>query len=297
MRLAAFIMTYERATILPGTIDKILSQTYPPQEVLIVDNSSSNETQTMWENLGDNRITYHKMGYNAGPAGAAYFGLKTLADKGYDWIFWGDDDDPPSHPNVFKELIAVAQSTENVGIVGGLGGKFIKSRARTRNFYNKELQGILDADYVAGGQMMMVNSIIVRKGILPTRKLFFGFEELDFCIKVKEKGFRIVFDADKIKNTRTLPGNTHPTYKWKGKSFGKKELVWRQYYSIRNMLYILLSRKLYLAYVTFFIKSILKIPFSFRYGNDYGKKVLQVYSKAFWHHLNGVYGFQDRNNL
>jgi GT2 family glycosyltransferase len=297
MKLAAFIMTYERPEILADTIGKILSQTYPPQEILIVDNSSSDKTQKMCESLGDDRVTYHKMGYNAGPAGAAYFGLKTLADKDYDWIFWGDDDDPPSNSNVFRELVVVAESTENAGIVGGLGGKFIKNRARTINFCNKELQGIMDADYVAGGQMMIVNSSIVRKGILPTQKLFFGFEELDFCLKVKEKGFRIVFDAEKIKKARILRGDSHPAYKWKGKSFGKKELVWRQYYSIRNMLYILLSRKLYLAYVGFFIKSLLKIPFSFKYGNDYGKKVFQVYSKAFRHHLNGRYGYQERNNL
>ncbi|MFD2518539.1 glycosyltransferase family 2 protein [Salinimicrobium flavum] len=297
MRFAAFIMTYERAEILSLTIDKILSQSYPPQEVLIVDNSSSNETQKFWEGLGNDLVTYHKMGYNSGPAGAAYYGLKALAEKGYDWIFWGDDDDPPKHSGVFKELLSIAGRTENVGIVGGLGGQFLKNRARTRNFYNKELQGIMDADYVAGGQMMIVNSDVVKEGILPTQKLFFGFEELDFCLKVKEQGYRIVFDGERIKKERIARGDTHPDYKWQGKTFGNKELVWRQYYSIRNMLYILKSRHIYTGYIYYSVRNIFKILASYKYGLNYGTQVLRLYKKAFWHHLNGKYGYQGRNNL
>jgi glycosyltransferase involved in cell wall biosynthesis len=295
MKLAAFIMTYEREAILSQTISKIFDQTLPPEEILIIDNSESDKTKMLIESLGGNRITYHKMGYNAGPSGAAKYGLKALAQKGYEWIFWGDDDDPPKKNDIFKSLLKLGQENENIGIIGGLGGKFIPSRARTRNFYNRELQGIVDADYVAGGQMLFVNAEVVKKGVLPTEKLFFGFEELDFCLKVKAANYRIIFDGDRTLKEREARGRTSPNYKWKSKSFGKFEKIWRDYYSIRNMLFILISRNHFVGYLYFFAKNIIKIPLAYRYGFNYGRKVTKVYSTAFWHHLNNNYGYIGKN--
>ena len=211
MRFAAFVMTFEREAILGDTIQKLLDQTLPPEEILIVDNSISNNTRDIYENYSNPKISYHNMGRNAGPSGASHYALSKLAQKGYDWIFWGDDDDPPKHEFVFEELIAIADGKSNVGIIGGLGGKFIGDRARTRNFYNRELKGIVEADYVAGGQMLIVNKDVVLDGVLPTEKLFFGFEELDFCLKVKEKGYKIIFDGERIKKERIERGNGRET--------------------------------------------------------------------------------------
>lgn len=297
MKFAAFIMTFERANILPKTIKILLKQTYPPEEILIVDNSESYDTYNLWKKLNNEKISYHSMGFNAGPAGAAHFALGHLTKKGYDWIFWGDDDDPPENEKVLEYLLNLAVVTPNTGIVGSRGGKFIKNRARTRNFYNKELNGVMDADYIAGNQMMIVNAKVVKEGILPTKKLFFGFEELDFCLKVKENNFRVIFNGDIIKKLRENRGVGNPSYKWKGKSFGNENTIWRQYYSIRNMLFILKSRRLYIGYIFFALKNSLKIPLSFRFGWTRGKKASRVYCLAFWHHLINKYDFYSRNKI
>ena len=293
MRLAAFIMTFEREQILDDTIQKLLGQSLPPEEILIVDNSLSKRTFKLFENNTNPIITYHRMGYNAGPSGAAYYGLKKLTEKGYDWIFWGDDDDPPRENDSLEKLLRLVETENGVGIIGGLGGKFFPNRVRTRNFYNKEMCGVVEADYVAGGQMLIVNSKVVKQGILPTKKLFFGFEELDFCLKVKAKGFKIIFDGDEVKMKRELNGNINPNYKWKNSSFGDPKKVWRDYHSIRNMLYILKKRNFYFGYCFFLIKNLIKIPFSFKYGRKYGVEVAKYYSKAIWHHFNGRYGYHN----
>jgi glycosyltransferase involved in cell wall biosynthesis len=83
---AGFIITYERAEIIGETIRKIFEQTLPPEKILIVDNSVSDTTEKVVVGLNDTRLAYHRMGYNAGPAGAAAFALKQLANEGYPWI-------------------------------------------------------------------------------------------------------------------------------------------------------------------------------------------------------------------
>ena len=93
----------------------------PPEKLLIVDNSFSNITQDLVKKINLPNLYYHKVGYNSGPAGAAAIGLKILSDEGYDWIYWGDDDDPPYFKNTFEILIEMAIQSNQVGCVGSVG--------------------------------------------------------------------------------------------------------------------------------------------------------------------------------
>jgi GT2 family glycosyltransferase len=97
--LAAFVMTFDRPQILRHTAETLLAQSRPPEVVLVLDNGSNSETRAVIDGLADDRVRYHSIGGNSGPAGAAAYGLQQLCDEGYDWIYWGDDDDPPKTPD------------------------------------------------------------------------------------------------------------------------------------------------------------------------------------------------------
>jgi glycosyltransferase involved in cell wall biosynthesis len=73
-----FIITRNRSNILKSTIEEIFKQTFPPDSLLIIDNSDDEDTQLMYEQTNDSRLQYHKVGYNSGPAGAAAIGIKIL---------------------------------------------------------------------------------------------------------------------------------------------------------------------------------------------------------------------------
>ena len=62
---------------------------------------------------------------------------------------------------------------------------------------NKDLlnKDAVEVDMVAGGQTMLVKAVVIRKHILPEERLFFGFEDLDFSLKVRAAGFKIFVDA------------------------------------------------------------------------------------------------------
>jgi rhamnopyranosyl-N-acetylglucosaminyl-diphospho-decaprenol beta-1,3/1,4-galactofuranosyltransferase len=97
---SAFIITKDRPQELIKTIKKLLDQSFPPSYILVVDNGTQTESRDCINDLNDARILHHLTGYNAGPAGGAYWGLKLLFEKGYDWVLWVDDDDPPKFDNL-----------------------------------------------------------------------------------------------------------------------------------------------------------------------------------------------------
>lgn len=286
-KLGAFLTTFERVNCLKDWLFSLRSQSIQPNQILILDNSKSD---LVFDFFKESSFDYHKVGYNAGPAGAAAIGLKRIAENGTDWIYWGDDDDPPKDPKTFERLLEIASLYPLAGIIGKVGGKFNSKMGRTRVLKNSELRPISEADYVPGNKHILVSSKVIQAGVLPDPKLFFGFEELEFCLRVKDAGFSILVDGQGMIDARTKAGNLNKNYRWKGKSLGDATRVNRNYYSVRNMLYILWSRKHYLGYLFFLSKCLVKIPFSIRYGLDYFLKFSKLTLTAISHQWIGRYG-------
>lgn len=74
------------------------------RKILVVDNSESDVTKEAIEKLGYENLEYYRVGYNSGPAGGSKIGLEKLSAEGYDWIYWGDDNNPPRDETVFRRF-------------------------------------------------------------------------------------------------------------------------------------------------------------------------------------------------
>ena len=111
---AAFVITKDRPDILVSTVNKLLNQSFPPCFILVIDNGSEDITSDMIKQLNDKRISHYSVGYNAGPAGGAYWGMKLLFEKDYDWVLWVDDDDPPKFDDLFEEIRKVSLTVEGI---------------------------------------------------------------------------------------------------------------------------------------------------------------------------------------
>lgn len=295
-KFAAFVMTYERSELILQTIEDLKTQSFPPQIILIVDNSISNKTKEIIYKQNFDDVIYHKMEYNTGPAGAAYYGLKELTLKGYDWIYWGDDDNPPKDYLIFENLFnGIDQLTSNnikLGIIGGKGGIFNKITGRIRSLSNYELQkdAYLEVDSIPGGHAMIVNSDIIKRGIMPDEELFFGFEEFDFCLKVKENNFKLYVAAERWLRVREKALNVQENYQWKHSNLGNVSLINREYYSTRNLLRIFYDNKFYIPFLYLNIKSVGKMIYGFRYGIGYGTKLSRSQYLALKHFYQNEYG-------
>jgi glycosyltransferase involved in cell wall biosynthesis len=90
--VSVIIPTYNRAYILPRTLKTVLEQTYKNWEVIIVDDSSEDNTQEIIEKYSkkDNRIKCIKNTHKKGPAGARNCGIEE--SKG-EYIAFIDSDD------------------------------------------------------------------------------------------------------------------------------------------------------------------------------------------------------------
>lgn len=268
---AAFIITYERAQLIEDTISKLLFQTFPPEKVLVVDNSDTDATKHVIDGLNNPSIVYKRVGYNAGPAGAAKIGLDQLAAEGYQWIFWGDDNDPPKSKNCFEQLFSEISHLDNPGILGAVGHRLNRSTMVIQRTPDERIQKNkwLDVDVISGGMCMIVNADVMRKGVLPDPELFYGFEELDFCLRVKESGYRLWVNCALFQLYRN---NSKRSIDRAGKRGLKKadHALWREYYSTRNMLLITKKQQRSIPGMLLVMKSISKIFYGFRFGIKYG---------------------------
>lgn len=98
------IATYNRAHIVCEAIDSVLHQTYPRIELVVVDDGSTDSTQSVLNQYGDAiRVIYQP---NQGPAGAWNTGVK--ASSGSLISFLGSDD--LWLPNFVEDMVRLLES-------------------------------------------------------------------------------------------------------------------------------------------------------------------------------------------
>lgn len=286
--IGGFVVTYHRPAILKETIRKIFDQTVPLSKLFIMDNSEDSLTETMILELQDERLFYYRMGFNAGPAGAAKKGLELCGKDGFDWIFWGDDNDPPFRSDCFERLLAIQYESPYVGVIGSVGQFFDKKKGVIKRVQTRllEKKKTLEVDYVAGNMCMLVKGEVARVGICPDPELFFGFEELDFCLKVQRRGYIILVDSCLFLEARKASGRLE----YEVPIYYKKQNLNREYYSLRNLLYISNELSLNEMNKRLHLKWIAKCFYGFRYGFRYGFQNFQLIFLAFSHYWKGVKG-------
>jgi GT2 family glycosyltransferase len=243
MRFAAFIMTFNRPQILRSTLSSVLSQSRPPEHILVVDNGESAATLEALSSFAPDQVAYHSMGENTGPAGATAYALQRLAREQFDWIYWVDDDDPPQTADILERLLAIAESGNDprVGGVGAVGSRFDWRVGEMRRLDDAELNGILDVDVIAGNQQLILNRQMIEQVGVADSRLFFGLYEPEYCLRIRRGGYRLLVDGQMMREHRerwnhldmrtsrsVVPGYTHRN-------------MWQRYYRTRN--YIFMMRK------------------------------------------------------
>jgi glycosyltransferase involved in cell wall biosynthesis len=279
-KFAAFIVTFNRPDILMDTIQKMLDQTRPPDKLMIVDNNDNDDTKNAAAKLFP-QVVHLKVGHNSGFAGGGNIGLETLAKEGYEWILWADDNDPPYTTDTFEKLLNLADTYKgNVGQVGVVGHKINTRTGFVRRTTNEELEKgeYLEVDTIGGGMIKIIKGESVLKGIKPSSKLFFGFEDLDHDLQQKKAGYKILVHSGLFLDLRK---------KWNRMSVNRpairkkdESVLWRDYYSIRNSLHVMAKNRYYSAFWSILVLSIGKSLLNYKHGFRYGTLVTKNTYKA-----------------
>ena len=112
-KISVILPTYNRAALLARALRSALSQTYGAFEVRVVDDGSSDGTQSMVAALDDPRICYLRIDH-AGPAAARNHGIRAAQGE---WIAFLDSDDEWKPEKLQRQMEAVAGLPSGVGVV------------------------------------------------------------------------------------------------------------------------------------------------------------------------------------
>lgn len=86
MKVAAVVVTYNRKELLRECLQALLNQTRPLDEIIVVDNASTDGTDQMIPEEFP-QITHVRLPENIGGAGGFHEGMKLAYEKGHDWIW------------------------------------------------------------------------------------------------------------------------------------------------------------------------------------------------------------------
>jgi GT2 family glycosyltransferase len=286
---AAFVITYKRPQVLVQTIQSIFEQTIAPVKLLIVDNDTEQSGKTALDELEGFPVEYYSVGFNSGPAGGAYEGLKNLFTQGYEWVLWLDDDDPPRFTDQMEALAAVVERNKHLdsfAMTGSVGQLYNANKGEIIRIKDEVLlPGVdIEVDQIAGNMFPFVHKKVFDAGVLPDNKLFFGFEDLDFGLRVQNAGFKIIISGKEMYRHRELSGRLN----FQRAIYTEKKIstLWREYYGMRAIIKIITrNRPNILAFLRFSIKCLLKIIYGFIFGFNYGSINLKYIVLGYFHGL------------
>lgn len=195
-------------------LESLKKITYPNYEVIVVDNGSEgNDAQVLKERFGD-YIQLIQNDKNYGFAEGNNIGIRyALANSFPEYFLLLNNDTVVAH-DFLTELVKTAESDGEIGIVGpkiyyydfggrkdviwSAGGKIGLLRPHVSYLigYNDDdlpkYQAITSVDWIIGAAMLFKSCMIEKLSLLNS-EYFFGFEDIEYSIKARKHGFKVVY--------------------------------------------------------------------------------------------------------
>ncbi|WP_026488697.1 glycosyltransferase family 2 protein [Butyrivibrio sp. XBB1001] len=185
--------TYNRADKILRAIDNILSQTYQRFELIIIDDCSDDDTQSLVQKFSDPRIKYIRNDHNLGPAGTRNVGIKIA--KG-EYIVINDDDDLCRLEKIEMEIDFFRQDDLDSGMVfhetinhinriENRGGDVVIMPSRRISDIKKKgyiFPALLPWNYVTFPSMMVRRECYEQVGLL--NETLYAFEDWEITLRI-----------------------------------------------------------------------------------------------------------------
>ncbi len=200
MKIAAVLVTYNRLDMLRECISSLREQSQKIDEIIVVNNSSTDGTLGWLQNQNDiTTITQE----NSGSAGGQFTGIKYAYEKGYDWI-WCLEDEIIAEKNCLNQLINFTRTIDyNISAVSpirvnnvdeiSLGEifKFYPKKLRHSKRYlrikAKQFQNSSSFRIYSGTfEGLLINSNIIAKVGLPNKDMFLWFDDVEYCVRLNK---------------------------------------------------------------------------------------------------------------
>lgn len=253
-KIAVVIVSYNDKESLRKLILALKSQTYPLEEIIVVDNASKDGTVKML-NKEFSGVVLLANSSNLGVGEGYAKGMDYAYKKGHDWVWILDGDCLPQKLTL-KELIKAYNQLKNTyQKIGILASSPIDPVTKERVRYKEKFQGgrfvelservflsqqpfLVDAVISSGS---LIRSDVIEEVGLPRSDFFIDFVDYEHCLRVRMKNYQIVYvPCSVIHHSLGSKVMVRSVF-----HLGRKRPVlmhspWRMYYAIRNEVYIYL---------------------------------------------------------
>jgi len=242
-RLAAVVLNYRTPDDTFLAARSLLLSSQPPDDLIVVDNDAPEDCRKALEPFGG-RVRFIASGINRGFSGGMNLGIREALARGAERVLLVNSDVILPH-DALKTLNAELDRHRTAGIAGPIvvarhapdsvatmGMDYSKRTGRMRHRavgdrFAGTSTGADKVDGVSGCLMLVRREVFAAIGLLD-EDYFFGFEDLDFCLRARATGFETIV----ARNSAVLHEG--------GKSIGA-ESPRRLYFGARNQL--LLARR------------------------------------------------------
>ncbi len=179
--VSAVIATYNRAPELRIALSRLMAQTMPPMEILVVDDGSNDGTDAMMR-AAFPQVRYVRQPHNAGLILARNFGF---VNTGGDYILSVDDDSWFVEPDGLARCVAYLEAHGQVAAVA--------CNIETRDGLVYFPKGAAPSDvpwYVGCGHLLRRSAVAAVGLYMP--ELYRQGEEKDRCLRLIGAGYRVV---------------------------------------------------------------------------------------------------------
>jgi len=232
--VAAVVVTYNRLALLKECIQALRNQTRRPEEIIVINNSSTDGTEAWLNEQADLTVVKQP---NLGGAGGFHTGIKTAYQKGHDW-FWCMDDDTIPHPDALEKLLLAAERTPApAGFLASLA-TWVDGRTHVMNIPGLGdpscwLHTILESRSITVHSASFVSVLVARPAVakvgLPLAQMYIWCDDFEFTSRIVNgygPGY-LVLDSIVSHNTKSnaamprgkVSRSDYPKYKYGARNY------------------------------------------------------------------------------
>ena len=208
-KVSVIIVNWNNFKDTAGCLESLRKVNYPNFEVMVVDNGSAgDDTNLLRQGFGD-FIKLIVSDRNLGFAGGCNLGIKDALTRGAEYIALLNNDTVVA-PDFLEAMVNVARSDRKLGVAGGkiycyelpetiwFAGGILNYRTGSTPVRGSgetdkgQFEEIVEVDWICGCYMFITRDALQAAGMLDAR-FFFGWEDVDFCVRAARKGFKILF--------------------------------------------------------------------------------------------------------
>ena len=244
---ASVTIAYNAAQSLPRQMDALLDQTHPLQEIVVVDNASTDGTRDLLAEQYP-QVTVLSMKENLGAAGAWAQGLSYAAlKKGHDWV-WTFDHDSVPEANSLESLLAGLRELRELGKEVGMVVPMAVHRETATQYppylwhhgsvkpRAEQMRGPIWFADIAMASGSLVKREVVQEVGVPRADFFMDIFDFEYCLRIRSQGYKIAVISGAVMSHEI--GNTRKVNLLGYERLWMNQPPWREYYICRNLAYV-----------------------------------------------------------